>query len=904
MASRFNSAPIEGPKTIKIKPGVSQVSEVSEAMQNGALLLTATAGQAADWKRRLSVASGAGVIETPAVVSWQQWLADLIATDLSLPVPLNRLQETQLWERVIRADLPDRSSSAASIRGLARHAMQALELMQEHDIDLRELAGFGEEAEALARWIGGIHAELARPTLAGRALAAELPWRLLPGLAGRMEASTILLDGFDRFMPLQSALLAVLQAGGVQLLCIESDAPPGEVIVTACTDEGEEVDLLTRRIATLLQEKPEARIALLTGDSIRDSEPLGLALDRCLLPAARHNPADETRAVVMPAGSLFDAPMIRQLLFVLGLAGKRSLALSDCSRLLLSPWLKGYAAERAGRAALDGWLRRRNMHHLSIPWLLGSGRLDGLPEFAGALSALNDWKVTRHSASDWVSELNRLLQELGFLPSGFEAGDLRSDAEIRLINTLRDQLASLVCLDALDDTMSWSRFLAILRSSCTAKPLQNEAAFPNVVVMPFTQAAGLKFDVVLLAGFDEEAAPMPARSLPLLPLPLQQKYRIRQCNAVLAYERSSFLWQAVLRAAPRIEISYARVRGEQECRPSPFAAGCEQRDYLPVEVDRGSATMMGWTMEPFEDAPSVPLREGELQRGGTAVIRDQSACPFRAFARHRLGLTPLEESTPGIEPTVKGSLLHLALEELWRRLQSADRLHALDEESERQLIEAAIAHAWEQGGAVPARLQAIESRRMRTLLGQWLEIERGRPPFQVLALEEEWRLQLPQSGPNRFDVRIKADRIDRDAHGHRILIDYKSGAKQRIAQWIGERIEEPQLPLYALAANLGHEDAVSFASLRAGEMGFEGLAGEDIGIEGIAACDGKRNHPEDWDAVLEVWREKIDALAAEFANGECRVMPRDADACRYCGLEAVCRIEETGFDLDAGDDEA
>lgn len=885
-----------------MNPATLDEEAVAGALASGALLLTATSAQAADWKRRIVTAADAVVVQTPAIHGWPQWLAELIAADLSLPVALNRLQEAQLWERVIRADLSDRSSTATSIRGLARHAMQAWEVMQECRIDAGELAGAGEEAEALARWIDAMHEALAEPALAGRGLAAELPWRLLPGFAGRVAAGTILLDGFDRFTPLQSALLEALQQGGIELLHITPAVAQGDATVIACADEVGEMEWLTSRVAALLQEHPDARIALLTGDSIRDVEPLGRVLDRRLLPIACHNPADQVRAVVMPAGSLFDAPMIRQLLFVLGLAGKRSMALSDCSRLLLSPWLKGYATERAGRAALDGWLRRRNMHHLSIGWLLGSGRLDAMPGLTGALAALNDWKVARHTASAWVGELNRLLQLLGFLPSGFEAESRYSDAEIRLINTLRDLLASLVCLDALGDApgdaMSWSRFLAILRSSCAAQPIQHEVAFPNVVMMPFSQAAGLKFDAVLLAGFDEAAAPMPARSLPLIPLPLQQKYQVRQCNATLAYERAAFLWQSVCEAAPRIEIGYARVRGEQECRPSPFTAGCGQQEYVPAEMNSDTS----WPMEPFEDALPVPLGEGELQRGGTAVIRDQSACPFRAFARHRLGLSGLEESTPGIEPTTKGSLLHLALEELWRRLQSADRLHGLDEEGERQLIEAAIAHAWEQGGSVTARLQAIESRRMQSVLKQWLQIERGRPPFQVLALEQEWRLRLPAEGPHRFDVRIKADRIDRDGDGRRILIDYKSGAKQRVSQWIGERIEEPQLPLYALAADIGHEDAVSFASLRAGEMGFEGLAGEDVGIDGIAACDGKRNHPEDWDAVLQAWRAQIDQLATEFANGECRVSPRDAGACRYCSLEAVCRIEETGFDIDAGDE--
>jgi len=135
--------------------------------------------------------------------------------------------------------------------------------------------------------------------------------------------------------------------------------------------------------------------------------------------------------------------------------------------------------------------------------------------------------------------------------------------------------------------------------------------------------------------------------------------------------------------------------------------------------------------------------------------------------------------------------------------------------------------------------------------------------------------------------------MDKDAHGHRLLIDYKTGAKQSSSQWLGERIAEPQLPIYALAADLGAQDAVSFASVRSGEnMGFEGLSGEDMGIKGLTLCDGKRSRPDDWQAVLDIWRQQIDALAEEFIQGRSDVTPRDKDACKYCQLEAICRIDE------------
>jgi len=115
---------------------------------------------------------------------------------------------------------------------------------------------------------------------------------------------------------------------------------------------------------------------------------------------------------------------------------------------------------------------------------------------------------------------------------------------------------------------------------------------------------------------------------------------------------------------------------------------------------------------------------------------------------------------------------------------------------------------------------------------------------------------------------------------------------------------EPQLPLYAMAEKLGADDAVCFARLRSGDMGFEGLSGEATDIKGIAVYKGNDEEAESWPELLESWRERIDALATEFIEGCCEVTPQDAKACDYCGLEAVCRIDEIGIDRDEEEDAA
>ncbi|MDX8404199.1 MAG: PD-(D/E)XK nuclease family protein, partial [Mariprofundaceae bacterium] len=337
-----------------------------------------------------------------------------------------------------------------------------------------------------------------------------------------------------------------------------------------------------------------------------------------------------------------------------------------------------------------------------------------------------------------------------------------------------------------------------------------------------------------------------------------------------------------------------------EAQPSSFIKALSIMPSADIAVIEQS-----FETETYIDAVDIPLAANENVRGGTAIIKNQSACPFRAFITHRLAVAALGDTEPGIETTTKGSLIHVALEFIWNRLKAQSALLALSEESLNELILAAVEHAWKKRrSSHNISVQKFEKKRMARLLAEWLDMERKRPPFKVISTEKPYLLKLPEQSPQPLPLRMSADRIDQDDRGGQILIDYKTGAKQSPSKWLGERMEQPQLPLYALAAELTKHDAVCFATVRTGhEMGFEGLAGEDTGINGIAICDGKRGRPDDWQHVLGEWKGTLNMLAEEFVNGRSEVAPRNSTACVYCGLESLCRIEETGFESDTGEDE-
>jgi len=879
---------------------IQDIEEISEpesvtALAAGATLLTATFQQAMDWKRRLVSAFANQVCETPVVYSWQAWLSALSAGQSMIPVALTRMQETRLWEQVIESDLP--AQPASSVRGLAGHARDACALMQEYRIDVTELACNGEEAAALARWIAAIRKKLNKKEFTARMLEADLGQRLLPRIQKITGAESIVLDGFESFTPMQQQLLEAVRASGVRLMRMETNIPPAIPVLYACADEQAEYRHVASRIKAVLEGDSLARIAVATSDAISDLSALRRVLDEVLTPEARLTPAFATQAVAMAGDSLIDSPMIRQLLHLLAIAGEFTVSFDDISLLLFSPWLKGHAAERLGRARLDVIFRRQNRHRMTYRSLLHFPPVQELPELLSVIRTLAAWERHDRSANNWVKAVQELLKAAGFVQPGQEHGVVRGNHEIRQINAFRDTLVSLVAVDGVDQRLSWAQFLSLLRAACSEVRLAVTAKYANVVVMPLTRIAGLSFDHLFVLGLDEESFPPPARPRPLLPANVQKRYAIPMSSGALAYEASQQLWTRLLQSAPSVEISYARQRDERELLPSSFVARMEPQGCCVPDAE-----IVQLPLEDFDDAPNVPLGLNEAVRGGASIIKNQSDCPFRAFATHRLGIFSLEETSPGIEPKRKGSLIHLALEYIWKRLKTQKDLAALKHDELLELIDASIDYSWNNLSIITdTKSREYERKRMRGILIEWLKLELNRPIFRVVGIEQEYLMQLPSGSERQFSVRMKADRMDEDGSGRRILIDYKTGAKQAVSRWLKERIEEPQLPQYALAAGLDADGAVAFARVRSGDMAYEGLCGEDIGISGIVACDGRRGAPRDWRHVLDEWRENINALAAEFVDGRCDVSPRDANVCRYCGLEAICRIGEIGFDTDTDD---
>jgi ATP-dependent helicase/nuclease subunit B len=259
----------------------------------------------------------------------------------------------------------------------------------------------------------------------------------------------------------------------------------------------------------------------------------------------------------------------------------------------------------------------------------------------------------------------------------------------------------------------------------------------------------------------------------------------------------------------------------------------------------------------------------------------------------------------GLPAHAVGECVHEALQVFWQRLQSHAALMATEPATLEQAVQLALVPAMNRlardyPAVLTPTLKALETRRLTALLLDWLDVERQRGPFTVVATERELLWSLP-----RLELRLRLDRIDRHADGSTVIVDYKTG-KRTATRWEDERPAAPQLLLYQLATDAEggrpETSALLYAHINVEEPSFDGIARDDSVFPGLGLTQQKSVTLPDWDALKQHWQKVIGLLADEFLQGYAAVQPARRDSCTYCHLASLCRIAELrGEPSDSGE---
>ena len=440
-----------------------------------------------------------------------------------------------------------------------------------------------------------------------------------------------------------------------------------------------------------------------------------------------------------------------------------------------------------------------------------------------------------------------------------------------------------------------------------------------VRVLTAHRAKGLEWDVVVVAGVQEETWPdlrlrgsllgadelaEVARPDAPTPAPGQAGSAADVAAAALAArllaEERRLFYVATTRAR-RLLVVTASGGDEQDRRPSRFLAELAGDD---VDIEQAGATTR-WLSLPAlvadlrrtaaDQSRPLPLREAAArQRARLAAAGVRGADPREWYALTRLsGTGPIvaDGEWVRLSPSQVESFARCGLRWLLESAVGAGRqdvlrqlgtvIHAatvlLSAGATERTVAQRIDDIWHHldfGSAwYGSRQRELAERMVRKFL-EWHQSN----PRDLLAAEEALRVRVGQ-----VEITGRVDRLEQDAQGRGVIVDLKTGSSAPREDELGRH---PQLGVYQLAVLLG-----AFERLGITEPGGAELV--QVGKASFAARARVQRQRALSDDPAPGWaKDLVDTVAAGMAGPVFRA--RVNPGCRTCPVSSCCPVHPDG----------
>ena len=386
-------------------------------------------------------------------------------------------------------------------------------------------------------------------------------------------------------------------------------------------------------------------------------------------------------------------------------------------------------------------------------------------------------------------------------------------------------------------------------------------ALEQVVILPLPQLLGRHVQAVVLAGCDESRLPVSPEPAGQWTASQRELLGLPSREALTQIARR--VWEHAL-ALPQVDVLWRTSEAGEHLMPSGFVQELllDQSFAEPAAKDpRSQRTVVARpTLRPIPTGEALPVA-----RLSASSYGDLRACPYRFFALRQLGLQASDEleselgkrdfgnwlhsllcafhealkTTFSHDPSIRVAMINIAAEQTTRKLGLSDS----------EFMPFAAAWGPVRGGYL-AWLAGHEATGASFELAEsWQEISLG--PLGALTLVGQ------------------IDRIDRQADGSVLLIDYKTEPRTTTAQRIKDETEDTQLAFYAA---LMPDDTLAAAYVNLGEKEVTKTYEQP---EIVALRDGLI------DSILHDMT-RIAEGAALPALGE-------GKACAYCAARGICR---------------
>lgn len=849
--------------------------------------------------------NGAAAWPIPVVMPLFSWIESLWNESWPDRPVLSGTRAQALWERVVSSDR-FLSKEIVMNSGVAKTAYDAYTMIREYRITLPDDIYLTEEAKALKRWAEVYEKEVDRLGFVEQASLSDKVTELIRNRSISVP-DMVVFAGFDEISPQMASLIKGIEGNGgrvefwpehnSQLSTLNS------IRVREYTDEVEEVIQASRWARKTL--RSGMRIGFIVPDLERYKKIIRREFTSELNPEAVF-PWRDTKDVfnISLGAPLSEEPLVKTALEILCI-GEEAVDINEISAVLLSPYFAGSEEEYLSLARLDATLKKEGRLIVS---LAGVGRAIDRNKnisLSGFRKRLDNWLKAlgesrkRELPSRWSEKISTLLKNIEFPSKRFTL----YSSEYQVLKGWNGLLEGLASVDDILGQINRSEAVSYLTKMAGETIHQPESMECPIQVMGLLESSGLCFDHIWILGAHSDTFPAQPSPSPFIPLFVQKRHNLPHSTPERELEFSKRLLNRVFNSAHSFEVSFPKVVDKKEVTVSPLFGPLENPPlkkgdaggFISESSRIKDAVHSGMAIEDMPTDADIPPDREELGmiRGGTSIIKDQSWCPFRAFAIHRLDASGIDSPTLGLSLQNRGSIVHAALKAFWDRVGGSAGLKTIIANNELdRYIRESVREAFKRYYPIEPlseRYLELEQERVLGVLREWIEgVDSERGDFTVE--KTEYKTDIAIEG---LTIKARLDRIDRVNDGKKIIIDYKTGECSK-SDWLTERPKEPQLLVYNLVDSF---DAISFAKVKPGECGFIGISKVDdilpkvVSLEKDVKLREKLQGINTWDELTESWKGVVNSLARQFMEGKNAADPIER-ACDYCDLKGLCRIFE------------
>ena len=773
-------------------------------------------------------------------------------------------QSRYYWDRAIAEQNPDYGSKYSKL------AADSLKTLQNWCIDLDQVPSDNPGTEIFLQWARSYLALLQSNNL----VTTSGCWQLVAeGFAEDAINSEheIALYGFQSLPPVQrQAITNACQS----MIEISPGSKNTASFKLCCPDPDAELFTVTNWAAQQLAKNPHQRIGLVIPDLNNNLDKVARVLAESL---AAHN---TQVSVNISAGTpLLETGLIAAAAELLGLFDYQR-PLQYWIQLLYSPYNLFSQLPVQFKVDSELALRDEGRYELTLGQFLSalsgcishSSQADTIAHMLQPLYELRETqrqdKKLRHNFSAWRIFFNQFLERMGW--PGKRSLDSIEYQQREHWQRLLEQYCSLDNLNIEVGLITARQHLLQIAQDAVFHPQTGDAPLQ---ILGLLEGAGLHFEQLWILGMHSQNLPALVSINPLLPADFQRDCQMPRSLPENEHKIAVDLLQAYRRDSHRMIVSYPQMLGEEQLAPSTLirdfntittADLISQSTKYPPWLEQPSQTELVLSTGPAYDP------QAEKIRGGSTLLKNQSLCPFNAFAIHRLWAESLKEPSSGLSAMDRGTLLHDVMYQVWGLWGSSIHLHSLSD----QQIAADLADSIDKTLTAMApkhpillgqRYRQLEQLRLQKLLGQWIEFEKQRPVFEVTAREYPGSVSFGD-----LQISVRLDRVDQIGN-KQLVIDYKTG-EVSANHWTGERPKDPQLPLYILTSE-ANANGCAFAQIKGGAIQFVGMADSEI--------INNQKPAENWLEQLEQWQQALRALANEFTTGHAAAEVFDSSGINY-----------------------